>query len=323
MPRKARAEVEGGLYHVITRGNNRRQIFDCAADYQKFLSLLSAQKTKLPFFLYAYCLMTNHVHLLLERQASAVGRIMHRILTGYAQYYNRRYRRVGHLLQGRHKAILCQSERYLCELVRYIHLNPVRARMVSQPEDYEYRSHRAYLGVAPAGIVDVDPVLRHFGARKEVARERYRQFVTAGIERGRCEEFYAADEGRILGSEEFIDATIHRIGETGRSNRSAQKAAPFAAIDSDRLVAAVEKICWIPREAFCGRGKSAAAIMAKEMLILIGIQMDVSMKVLSEIIGISPSALSRRHDAARAKLRDNANTSKLASEIIQEYSSGE
>jgi REP element-mobilizing transposase RayT len=137
MARKARTEVEGGLYHVITRGNNRRQIFNSPADYEKFLFLLAVQKIKLPFFLYAYCLMTNHVHLLLERQASAVGRIMHRLLTGYAQYYNRRYRRVGHLLQGRHKAILCQSERYLSELVRYIHLNPVRAGMVTRPEDYE------------------------------------------------------------------------------------------------------------------------------------------------------------------------------------------
>ena len=82
----------------------------------------------------------------LSARASAVGRIMHRLLTGYAQYYNRRHGRVGHLMQGRHKAILCQSERYLSELVRYIHLNPVRAGIVSRPEDYKYSSHRAYLG---------------------------------------------------------------------------------------------------------------------------------------------------------------------------------
>src|SRR6185503_5774088 len=166
MARKARAEVDGGLYHVITRGNNRRQIFNSPADYEKFLSLLTRQKARLPFFLYAYCLMTNHVHLLIERQADSIGRIMHRLLTGYSQYYNRRYRRVGHLLQGRHKAILCQSDRYLAELVRYIHLNPVRAKMVSEPEEYAYSSHRAYLGLEAAGIVDVEPVLRHFGAKK-------------------------------------------------------------------------------------------------------------------------------------------------------------
>lgn len=323
MPRKARAEVEGGLYHVITRGNNRCQIFNSPADYQKFLALLAAQKVKLPFFLYAYCLMTNHVHLLLERQASALGRIMHRLLTGYAQYYNRRHRRVGHLLQGRHKAILCQSERYLSELVRYIHLNPVRAGMVNRPEDYEHSSHRAYLGMVPAGIVDVDPVLRHFGARKEVARERYRQFVAAGMKQGHREELYAAEDGRILGSEEFIDATIHRIGETDRPNRGAKKkASPVCEVEPDRLVAAVERVCRMPKEDFCGAGKSAPAIMAKELLILIGLQMGASMKQLAEIIGISPSALSRRHDAACRQLRDNAKVSKLVSEIIQQYRSG-
>jgi REP element-mobilizing transposase RayT len=179
MARKARAEVEGGLYHVIVRGNNRRRIFDSAADHRKFLSLLAAQKIKLPFLLYAYCLMTNHVHLLLERQKDRVGHIMHRVLTGYTQYYNRRHQRVGHLLQGRHKAILCQSDRYLAELVRYIHLNPVRAQMVSRPEQYQYSSHRASLGLEAVGIVDVDPVLRHFGARKELARKAYRQFILA------------------------------------------------------------------------------------------------------------------------------------------------
>jgi len=146
-----RAEIAGGLYHVITPGNNRRQIFNAPADYERFLSLVATQKSKLPFFLYAYCLMTNHVHLLIERQADTIGRIMRRILTGYSQYYNRRYRRVGHLLQGRHKSILCQSEQYLVELVRYIHLNPVRAKMVERPEEYKYCGHRAYLGLKAAG----------------------------------------------------------------------------------------------------------------------------------------------------------------------------
>jgi hypothetical protein len=195
---------------------------------------------------------------------------------------------------------------------------------VTRPEDYKYSSHRAYLGLEPAGIVDVDPVLRHFGARKEVARDRYRKFVAAGIKLGHCDEFYAADEGRILGSEEFIDATIHRIGETGRANRGARKKAfPVGEVEPERLVAAVENACGIPREDFCGAGKSAPAIRAKEMLILVGLQMGASMKMLSEMIGISPSALSRRHDAARRKLRDNANTSKLASQIIQQYQSSE
>ena len=322
MARKARAEVEGGLYHVITRGNNRRQIFNSPADYKKFLSLLTIQKTKLPFFLYSYCLMSNHVHLLIERQANTVGRIMHRLLTGYAQYYNRRYRRVGHLLQGRHKAILCQSDRYLSELVRYIHLNPVRARMVNQPEEYEYSSHRAYLGMVPPGIVDVDPVLRHFGAKKSIASERYREFVAAGFELGHCKEFYAADEGRILGTEEFVDATIHRIGEAKRESRGSKHATTACEFRPDGLIGAVEKLCQVSREEFCGRSKSAAAVRAKEMLILIGLQVGASRRMLSEIAGISSSALSRRCDAVRLKLQENVETRDLAADIIKQYRSG-
>src|SRR5437660_11127128 len=103
MARQPPVEVEGGLYHVITRGHNRRVIFDGPDDYHKFLSLLEIQKSRLLFFLYAYCLMSNHVHLLIEQQAAPLSRIMHRVLTGYSQYYNRRYERSGHLLQGRYK----------------------------------------------------------------------------------------------------------------------------------------------------------------------------------------------------------------------------
>lgn len=321
MARRARAEVEGGLYHVITRGNNRRQIFNAPADYEKFLTLLAVQKTKLPFFLYAYCLMTNHVHLLIERQADRIGRIMHRVLTGYSQYYNRRYRRSGHLLQGRHKAILCQSDRYLAELVRYIHLNPVRAGMVGRAEHYKYSGHRAYLGLEPAGILDVEPVLRHFGAKKKVARKAYREFVDAGMKLGHREEFYFADEGRILGSEEFVDATIHRIGETKLSPRVDPQSQPDSndRFDSDRLIAVVERACRVPRTDFYGPGKSAGSVLAKEVLILTGRQLGASFGLLSQVTGLSSGSVSRRHDAARVKVHDNPELNELAARIRQEY----
>lgn len=322
MARKARAEVEGGLYHVITRGNDRRQIFHSSADYEKFLALLAAQKMKLPFFLYAYCLMTNHVHLLIERQASAVGRIMHRLLTGYAQYYNRRYQRVGHLLQGRHKSILCQSDRYLSELVRYIHLNPVRAQMVSKPEDYQYSSHRAYLGLEPPGIVDVDSVLRHFGAKKQTARKHYEQFVAAGKEQGHREDFYATDEGRILGTEEFIEATIHRIGSVKREGAFGSRSNAPAEFRPELLLVAVEKTCGMSRSQFCGRSKSPAAIRAKEMFILIGLELCANRDFLSKITGISSSALSRRCDAARLKAKQSKKMRGLAADIIKHYRNG-
>jgi putative transposase len=315
MARKARAEVEGGLYHVIVRGNNRRRIFDSPADYQKFLSLLATQKIKLPFFIYAYCLMTNHVHLLIERQKDAVGRIMHRLLTGYSQYYNRRYQRIGHLLQGRYKATLCQSDRYLAELVRYIHLNPVRAKMVTEPEQYPYSSHRAYLGLEPAGIVDVEPVLRHFGAKKQLAREAYRLFVAAGMKTGHQKRFYLADEGRILGTEEFIDATIHGLGEIKR-NGPVRRTMEFKA---ERLIEAVEKVCRVPREDFCGATKTLQAVAARELFVLLGCQAGASLKLISDITGLGSSTVSRRNDAAKLKMRENAEMRRLVARIESYY----
>src|SRR5262249_55021447 len=151
----------------------------------------------------------NHFHLLMERQADAIGRVMQRVLTGYSQYYNRKYRKVGHVFQGRYKAILCQSDTYMSELVRYIHLNSFRAKMVRKAESYPYSSQRAYLGTEKIVIVDVDPVLRLFGAKKDKARENFRTFVAAGVRLGHREEFYETGECNILGSDEFVDATIH------------------------------------------------------------------------------------------------------------------
>jgi REP element-mobilizing transposase RayT len=318
MGRKLRAEVAGGLYHLITRGNNRRPIFKAPADYEKFLALLAVQKARLPFFLYAYCLMTNHVHLLIERQANKVGCIMHRLLTGYSRYYNRRYRRVGHLLQGRHKAILCQSDRYLSELVRYIHLNPVRARMVSQPEQYKYSSHRAYLGLEATGIVDVDPVLRHFGVDRQTARQRYCEFVWAGMKDGHREDLYLTDEGRILGTEEFVDATIHRLGEVKRSPRRVDPKKTDREFELEKLVGAIERILQLPSREFCGSIKTPSAVQAKELLILIGRLQGVSLKRLSEITGLNSSTVSRRHDAARLKMQGNETVRKLVASICRE-----
>jgi putative transposase len=317
MARKARVEIAGGLYHVITRGNNRRQMFSSPADYEKFLGLLANQKQRLPFFLYAYCLMTNHVHLLIERQADTIGRIMHRVLTGYSQYYNRRYGRVGHLLQGRHKAILCQTDQYLSELVRYIHLNPVRAKMVRKPEEYRYSSHRAYLGLETTNLVDVDSVLRHYGAKKESARERFSQFVQAGIKLGHREEFYLAAEGMILGTEEFVDGTIHRIGETRKAKKKQYNQS--REFNAEALIKAVEDAFRIPRADFCGSRKSALAITAKEALILIGLEVGAKMSALSEITGMNSSSVSRRHDAAKRKLRVSTDMRKLMSMIESQY----
>jgi putative transposase len=99
MPRKPRIEMPGGLYHVISRGNNRRKVFRTSADYGRFTEIVQAQKSKMPFYLYAYCLMPNHIHLLIERRDESISKIMQRVLTTYSQYHNRKYNKIGHVLR--------------------------------------------------------------------------------------------------------------------------------------------------------------------------------------------------------------------------------
>ena len=302
MARKLRVEVEGGLYHVITRGNDRQDIFHSADDYLKFLTLLIKQKARSPFYLYAYCLMTNHVHLLLERQEETVGGIMQRVLTGYSQYYNRRYKRIGHVFQGRHKSILCHSDQYLAELVRYIHLNPVRAHMVDDAKEYPYSSHRAYLGLEQDELVDVDPVLRLFGPTKKVAREYFAAYVAAGVGLEYPKDFDSPAEGHILGSEEFIDTTIHRIGDTPR-RRAEHTKKHERHFDASALISAIETVFGLSGDKFCGPEKSAKAVLAKEVLILIGREQGAGVAELSLISGLDTSNISRRYDAAQQNLK--------------------
>ena len=313
MARKPRVEVEGGLYHITARGNNRRRIFDDDEDYQKMLKLLTEAKTKLPFYLYAYCLMPNHVHLLVERRQEAIGRVMHRLLTGYSRYYNRRYRRVGHLFQKRYKAILCQTDQYLAELVRYIHLNPVRARMVSDPASYRYSSHRVYLGLDEPRLVDIEPVLRHFGGTKRLARERFELFVKAGMKDGHGEEFYKGAGGRILGSEEFVEATKKRVGEVVNGGRLQIKSR--TAGDLEGLIEAVAKASRLTPEEICSQRKKRAIVMAKEAIIIVGEELGGSHAALSRLIGIDSSVVSRRSESGKTRMNECKEMQELVKEI--------
>ena len=311
--RKPRLEIQGGLYHIITRGNNRQLIFGSDDDYRKFLLQLANQKAKLPFYLYAYCLMPNHIHLLVERRRDSISRIMQRLLTAYSQYHNRKYRKSGHLLQGRYKAILCQSDQYLAELVRYIHLNPVRARMVRRAVDFRYSSHRTYLGLDESPLVDSEPLLRHFGATKKLARERFGLFVRAGMKLGHREEFYRADEGRMLGSEDWVAETRNRIGEIPRGARPLTK--PRSRLDPEALVRAAEKITGFAAEELCSGKKSRALVLVKEAMIVVGRELGVSNADLARLLGLDASVVSRRYESGKSKMEESQEARRLAKRL--------
>jgi putative transposase len=188
MPRKSRIDAPGALHHVIARGIARREIFLADADRDDFIKRLADILIESKTACYAWALIPNHLHLLLRTGATPLSSVMKRVLTGYAVGFNRRHNRQGHLFQNRYKSILCQEEPYLLELVRYIHLNPLRAGLVKDYSElcrYRYGGHSVILGHKEREWQEVNYVLRLFGERVGVARRRYREYVKDGIEQGK------------------------------------------------------------------------------------------------------------------------------------------
>ena len=198
MARRPRLFAPGLLYHVIARGNQRQPTFLADLDYQAYLVRLATYQKRYGVTLYAYCLMPNHVHLLLQTSDPPLAKFMQGLQQSYTQRFNRVHGKVGHLFQGRYKAIICETDEYLATLIRYIHLNPVRARLVEHPEVYPYSGHRAYLTGDRAALIDPGPVLSMLGGQAA-----YRRFVLAGIGAGHEARYYQTEDQQFLGAQGF------------------------------------------------------------------------------------------------------------------------
>jgi putative transposase len=207
MARRPRLFAPGLLYHVIVRGNQRQRTFLNDQDYRTYLDRLAKYRERYGYFVHAYCLMPNHVHLLLESSDQPLAKFMQGLQQSYSQYFNLSHRKVGHVFQGRYKAIICAKDEYLLELIRYIHLNPVRAGMVKTPERYGYSGHQVYVEGKGGKIIDPGKVLRLFGGKAG-----YQQFVRDGMADGHREEYYEVEDQRFLGAEGFGDRVQGRAG---------------------------------------------------------------------------------------------------------------
>jgi len=219
MPRKPRIEYDGAFYHVITRGNQKQKIFKETADYEKYLQIVASYKPRHHFRLYAYVLMSNHVHLLIETQDVPLSKSLQGINQSYTMYFNRKYRTVGHLFQGRYKAILCDRERYLLALLKYIHFNPVRAKIVEKPLNYRWSSESLYVKRNGGdGLVDAETVLRLFSENRSRARLKYAEFMDDGVT-VKKQEVYATIDQRLLGDDQFVDRIVEEHGRPIKKER--------------------------------------------------------------------------------------------------------
>jgi len=239
MPRQARVDAPGALHHIIIRGIERRAIFKDDRDRENLLERLSALLTESHTPCYAWSLLTNHAHLLLRTGGVAIASIMRRLLTGYAVSFNKRHRRNGHLFQNRYKSILCEEDRYLRQLVAYIHLNPLRAGIVEDVaalNKYLFTGHSALMGRTVRSWQDTEYVLRAFGRSLSEARRNLQRHVLKWSEKGLCPEMtggglirsaggWAAvreayrdgvrltSDERILGNSESVENVLRVTGE--------------------------------------------------------------------------------------------------------------
>jgi putative transposase len=210
MARPLRIEYAGALYHVTSRGDGREAIYIHDQDRQAWLELLGQVCGRFNWLIYAYCQMGNHYHLLVETPDGNLSNGMRQLNGVYTQRFNRAHNRVGHVFQGRYKAILVQKEAYLLELSRYVVRNPVRARMVREVHNWAWSSYRATAGMTRApDWLETDWILAAFAERLQDARSAYRRFVAeAGDRRSPWEEL----KNQIyLGSEAFVQAMQRQV----------------------------------------------------------------------------------------------------------------
>lgn len=257
MARSPRIEFPGAFYHIIVRGNQKQAIFIDDQDRIQYLERLNRYKNEHGFILYAYTLITNHVHLLIETPKSSISKIMQVVNFTYTQYFNKKYSKVGHLFQGRYKSFLCDRNKYLLSLIRYIHLNPVRAKLVKEPYEYRWSSHKDYLN-GDKGFVDTDKVLRLFSENPTKARRLYEDFINETIGLGSDKSLYKVVNQQILGDDRFIDEVEQKVERLEK---------PFRRPPLSEVLSAVKEITGINEHELLSRSRNRDVMYARWVLV--------------------------------------------------------
>lgn len=289
MPRKARIDAPGALHHIIVRGIDRRNIFLDDTDRDDFLDRLSSIMDDTQTACFAWALMPNHFHLLLRTGNAAISRVMQRLLTGYAISFNRRHQRHGHLFQNRYKSILCQEDAYLLELVRYIHLNPLRAKIVRNLKELRenpYCGHGAFFKKEYCPWQHTDYVLKVFNSSVSVARRLYRDFVEKGLDLGRRDELvggglirsaggwaavktqhkaglFQKNDERILGDSNFVEKVLSFANEKMERGYRLQA----QGVDFQVVVRRAGELTGIDPEAILSRDRGRRTVQARSLAI--------------------------------------------------------
>ena len=328
MPRKARIDAPGALHHVIVRGIERGKIFRSDYDRKNFLNRLGKLIPETQTDCFAWALIPNHVHLLLRTGLVPISVLMRRLLTGYAVWFNKKYRRHGQLFQNRYKSILCQEDPYLKELVRYIHLNPLRAGLVEDMkklDKHPWCGHSVLMNKTKQAWQNVDYVYGLFSEKKRMARTRYRVYVEKGILDGKRPDLtgggllrstggWAVLKGlrkvgirvkgdeRILGDSDFVENVL-KSAEEELEQKYDLKARGY---DFDRVAQRVAEVMEIETEQVTAFGKSPQTVKARSLLCFWAHRkLGMTTIEIGRRLNISQSAVSRSSMRGQQIEREN------------------
>lgn len=313
MGRPLRVEYAGALYHITSRGNERKKIFLEDRDRKKFLGILEDYQDRYGILIHSFVLMDNHYHLVLETPRGNLLKVMHGLNGGYTGYFNRKYGRSGHLFQGRYKGIMVDKDSYLTALSRYVHLNPVRARVVERPEQYRWSSYSGYIGRGKEyEWVEYAWILSQFGSRRLRARRKYREYTEEALSK-KIENPLKGLRGQvILGGEEFVKRIRGMLTGETLSQEIVERKRLLEYPLIDEVVKGVARAFKINEESIRGRGGRANAAR-RAALYLAQRYTGLSNKAIGERLGgVHYSAVSK----ASGKLREEMNFDKRLSKLV-------
>lgn len=316
MPRRGRLRIPGGCYHVIGRGLERRYIFDDPEDTRDFLSRFGVSLSRSNAQCLAWALMSNHYHFLIRAGVIPLGKLMAPVLGGFAGNYNRRHHRSGYVFQNRFTSILCDEDSYLLELVRYIHLNPLRASMIESVVtlgSYPWTGHAGIVGKHLQKWHEVDEVLMRFGTSRGQARRKYLEFIQAGAEtshrpalaggglvrsygswesivRLRKEHIACIGDERILGESHFVEQAL-------KGDELAIESGSILLREGwtlDRLVSLVCERCEVSRPSLLKRSREDSVSKAKALICYLGTEkLGIKSSEIANYLNISRPAVSK------------------------------
>ncbi|MBN1833730.1 MAG: transposase [Deltaproteobacteria bacterium] len=329
MPRIARLDTPGLLHHVMIRGIERRKIFNDNKDRDNFIERMSRLLPETKTQCYAWSFLPNHAHFLFRSGSKGIASLMRRLLTGYAVTYNRRHRRHGQLFQNRYKSVVCQEDSYLLKLVRYIHLNPLRAKIVndlSELDNYSYSGHKSLMGKVKLEWQDAEYVLCYFGKKAGDARKKYRSYVEKGIELGRRPELVGGGLIRSLGGwdevkklrlkgEERIKSDQRILGESkfvtdilseSEYQFSRKYRLKSLGYNFEKVLGRVSDLFELDKDYITGKGRQSDRVMARDLICYFSVnELGMTMVDLARRFDMTPAAVSIAVQRGEKLAKDN------------------